>query len=332
MLPIFRFEQRATLLRELATMLKAGVPLGEALHALETRPAHPQLRAAMAAGAKHVAAGGRLSEVLGKYPAEFPPLSTAVVAMGEQTGRLDQALDRVAGYLEREYEIRQLVSRETFYPKVILAFCILIPAATPALIEMLMGSFWHGVWIFVRSLLGWALGVGIPLGLGYVVYREVAKTRAGRESLDSLKLAIPLLGPVVRRLALAKFARGLAYTYSAGVPMAEAVALAASVTGNSVLERRFAAAVPLVRQGYKLSEVIAKLPGVEDMTLRMLQTGEQTGSLDATMERVAEHYETAATTSIHHMAVMALPLGVIFCGIIVGFMVVNFYVGYYSGF
>ena len=330
MLAIFRLEQKATLLRELATMLKAGIPLGEALHVLENRRAYSRLREAIVDGAEHVEKGHRFSEVLANDPDEFSELTTAVIAMGEQTGRLDESFDQVAGYLEREYSLRQMIMRETFYPKVLLVACILIPLAIPALIQAIMGSIWLGLWIFVKTLVRWALIPGILVGLVYLVCRSLGKTQQSREALDSLKLHIPLIGPVVRRLALARFARALSYTYSAGVPMAQGISLAAAVTGNAILERRFQNAVPLVQQGYRLADALGKAPGIDDMAMRMLRTGEQTGELDKTMERVAEHFEAAAETSIHRMAIMALPIGVIFVGIIVARIAIRFYVGYFD--
>ena len=195
-----------------------------------------------------------------------------------------------------------------------------------------MGSVWLGVWIFIKNIGKWGLILGIPGGLVYLVYRSLSKAEQWREALDSLKLHIPLLGAVVRRLALAKFARALSYTYSAGVPMGQAITLSASAMGNSILERRFQNAVPLVQKGYKLSEALGKAPDIDDMVLGMLRTGEQTGELDATMERVADHFEVAAETSIHRMAVMALPIGVIFAGIVIGYIVINFWLTHYSGF
>jgi len=312
-------------------MLKAGMALGEALHVLEGRTAYPQLQQIIREGAKLVAAGGSFSEVLAKYPEEFSELTTAVIAMGEQTGRLDESCDQVASYLEHEYSLRQMVMRETFYPKVLLAFCIIIPSAIPALIEALMGSVWLGLWIFIKNIGKWALGLGIPIYLAYLIYHSLmAKSQQSREAVDSMKLHIPLLGAVVRRLALAKFARALSYTYSAGAPMGQAITLSASAMGNSVLARRFKSAVPLVQKGYKLSDALGKAPDIDDMVLGMLRTGEQTGEIDATMERVADHFEEAAETSIHRMAIMALPIGVIFAGIVVACILIQFYAGYFG--
>ena len=331
MLAIFRLEQKSSTMRELATMLKAGIALGEALHVLEGRAAYPRLRQVIQEAAKHVTAGGSFSEVLAKYPEEFSELTTAVTAIGEQTGRLDESFDQVAGYLEREYSLRQMVMRETFYPKVLLACCIIIPSAIPALIEAVMGSVWLGLWIFIKNIGKWALGLGIPIYLAYLIYHSLmAKSQQSREAVDSMKLHIPLLGAVVRRLALAKFARALSYTYSAGVPMGQAITLSASAMGNSILERRFKSTVPLVEKGHKLSEALGKAPDIDDMALHMLRTGEQTGELDATMDRVAEHFEIAAETSIHRMAIMALPIGVIFAAIIVACILAQSYAGYFG--
>ncbi len=332
MLTIFRLEQKSSTMRELATMLKAGMALGEALNVLEGRTAYPQLRQIIREGARRVAAGGSFSEVLAKYPEEFSELTAVIVEVGEKTGRLDEAFGRIAGYLEREYERRQMLMRETFYPKLILGFCIIFPSLVPAIIAILLGNILGGLWILIKGLTITALILGIPIGLIYLVYKNLAATEQVQLSIDRLKLNLPVFGPLVRRLALAKFARALADAYSAGVPMDQAVELAAGVTGNRVLQRRLKGAVPLIQQGHKLSDAVTQLPDIDEMVKRMLLTGEQTGELDMTMNRVAEHFETATATSIHRLAVLSLPLGVIFVGIIVGYMVISFYMEYYSGF
>ncbi len=133
MLFIVKVEQKGTLFRELATMIKAGMSLGEALGVLRERRCYPRLKQAVTDAAKRVPDGTRLSEVLRRYPDEFSELTVGVIAVGEDTGRLEEALDMVAGYWEREYKLRQMVSRETFYPKVLAVFVVLIPAASQAM-------------------------------------------------------------------------------------------------------------------------------------------------------------------------------------------------------
>ena len=318
--------------RELATMVRAGMSLSEALHVLETRPAYPGLKQAVRDAARRIPEGTRLSQVLGDYPQEFSKLTVAVIASGEKTGKLEEVLDRVAGYLEREYNLRQLVSRETFYPKVLAVIVVLMPVATRAIIVWIQQSFWAALWIIIKTLALYAMIAVIPVTLIYIVYRGFVNSEQGRCLFDAVKLRVPLFGPVFRKLSLAKFSRALAYTYGAGLPLSQAGEMAGAVTGNAAIARSITAAVPHLRKGGKLSEVLGGSPEIDTLVVRMLQTGEQTGNIEDTMERVAEHFEIASESSIRRMAVMALPIGVIIMGIIVGLMVINFYSGYYSGF
>lgn len=332
MLTILRIEQKGAIFRELATMVRAGMSLGEAWGVLQTRRAYPRLRQFIVDAARRVPQGTRLSEVVKDYPDEFSGLTQGVIAAGEETGRLEEALDTVAGYWEREYSLRQMVSRETFYPKALAVFVVLIPVATQAIIIAIQRTFWAGLWVLVKTLLIYALILAIPAMLIYMVYKSITNTEQGRQTIDAAKLRVPLFGPVIRKLALAKFMRALAYAYSAGLPMARVLELAAPVTGNTAISRHLLAAVPYVRKGGKLSEILRAAPEVDDIVVHMLQTGEQTGNIDETMERVAEHFEIASESSIHRMATLALPLGVIIVGIIVAIKIIGFYAAYFAAF
>ncbi len=332
MFSILKIEQKAATFRELATMVKAGMSLSESLGVLEGRRTYRSLKQAMGDAAYRVADGTRLSKVLADYPREFSPVTLGVLTAGEESGKLEEALEKVAGFLEREYGLRQMISQETFYPKVLGVAAILIPNASQAIVTGIQESFWAGVGVFVRGLATYAVILGIPALLVYVVYRVVTSTDQGRYFVDSVKLRVPLLGPVVRRLALAKFSRALAHTYGGGVPFAQAVALAGSVTGNAAISRRLVASIPHLRQGGKLSEVLRDSPDIDDMVVRMVATGEQTGNLDDTMEWMAEHFEIACESSIRRMVAVALPVGVVIMAIIIGVILVNFYLYSYASF
>lgn len=332
MLFIAKIEQKATVFRELATMIKAGMTLSEALGVLETRRSYPRLKQAVTDAAKRVADGTRLSEVLKRYPDEFSDLTIGVIAAGEETGKLEDALDSVAEYLEREYSLRQMVSRETFYPKVLAVVVVLMPVATRALIVWIQGSFWAALWLVMKTLALYAALVAISVALIYIVYKAFTNTAQGQYMVDAAKLRVPLFGLVIRRLALAKFSRALAYAYGAGIASGPALELSSAVTGNVAIAQQLSAAVPHLHKGGKLSEVLAGSAEVDYMVVRMLQTGEQTGNIDETMQRVAEHFEIACESSIHRMAVLALPIGVIIMGIIVGFQISGFYSQYYGSF
>ncbi len=332
MFSILKIEQKAATFRELATMVRAGMSLSEALHALETRRCYPRLKQAIVDAAQRIPDGTRLSAVLKDYPQEFSKLTVGVIAAGEKAGKLDEVLARVAEYLEREYSLRQLVSRETFYPKVLAVVVLLMPVATRAIIVWIQQTLWAALWLVIKTLTLYAAVVAIPVALIYIVYKAFTSTERGRYMVDAAKLRVPLLGLVIQRLALAKFSRALAYTYGAGLPLSQAAELAGAVSGNAAIAQSISAAVPHLRKGGKLSEVLAGSPDVDTLVVRMLQTGEQTGNIEETMERVAEHFELACESSIHRMAVLALPIGVIIVGIIVALMAISFYGSYYADF
>ena len=333
MLAIAKIEQKGVIFRELATMIKAGMSLGEAFGVLQTRRTYPPLMRFLLDAAKRVPQGVRLSEVIKAHPGEFSTLTGGVIAVGEDTGKLEEALDAVAEYWEREYRLRQMVSRETFYPKVLAVCVIVLPVVTQAIVAGILGSSLSSVlWVLVKTLGLYAVAFAVPLAIIYLAYRAFIRPQAGRVFLDTVKLNVPLFGPVVRKLALAKFMRALAYGYSAGLSIARVVELSADATGNAVISRRLRATVPHLRKGSKLSGMLAGVPEVDAMVVQMLQTGEQTGNIDETMLRVAEYFEIASESSIQRMATLALPIGVIIMGIVVAIKVITFYSGYYASY
>ena len=144
---ILGVDQRVTFFRELATLVNAGVSIGEALSILQTRPGRPELRAAIADAAKRVSYGERLSDVMAEHPKMFSPLNLAMIAAGEEGGRLDEMLNEVADYLEKEQELRRMLSRETFYPKVLIGAVLLIPLIAQIVIA--------GVMVGVGAAMAW---------------------------------------------------------------------------------------------------------------------------------------------------------------------------------
>ena len=322
-------DHRVTFFQELSTLVGSGVSLGEALSILQTRPAGPELRLAITDAAKRVSHGQRLSEIMADHPKVFSSLNRAMVLAGEQSGRLDEVLQEVADYLEREQELRRMISRETFYPKILVAAAILIPLSARTFIAAFSEGTGAAVTAALHTLGGYlALTVGLlALWFAYSRYRG---TSQGRISVDRAKLSIPLLGTVISQLAWAKICRAIAALYKSGVSSAEAIELAGPASGNHALELTLRRAAPQVRKGLPLSEALTATGHVPDLPLRMLATGEQTGDIDTSLEKVAEYFEAQSRTSIHRMALLIVPLATVIMGIVVLMMAIGAYGGYFN--
>ncbi|MFP3902651.1 MAG: type II secretion system F family protein [Armatimonadota bacterium] len=327
---ILGLDQRVALFRELATMVNSGISVSEAISLLKTRPAGPDLRAAMEDAEHRVARGEQLSEVMKDHPDVFSELNRAMVMAGEQSGRLDETLNDVADYLEKEQELRQMLSRETFYPKILIGAMIIIPLITQVVIAGVGGGAAAAVLTLLRQLVLYAVIAGFIAALWYV-YNNIRSTEQGGETIDGLKLKIPVLGPLVLQLAWAKVCRAVGALYAAGLTMDQAAEIAAGTAGNRVIAQQLERAVPVIHKGKPLSEALVKQGHVPDLPLRMLQSGEKTGEIDATMEKVANYFEARAETSIRKLSMLIMPISVVILGIVVLIMAMQFYGGYFAG-
>jgi type IV pilus assembly protein PilC len=329
MLKITEVEQRSVFFREMATMVQAGMTIGESLDTASHQTRHWRLHRAAEEGAKSARLGKPFSQTMARYPDVFTPVEAAMIRAAEESGRLDRLLGQIAAYLETEYSLRQMISRETFYPKIIFGAILGFLVVVPAVVRMVgeHGSVVGGLLLMIQTIFAWALlGVAI-FGAYFIVRHLLISSRELGGAWDSLKLRIPVFGEAIRRLALARFSRGLSALYAAGVSLAEAADISADLTANAALREPMKAAVVKIQNGQPPSQAFADIPAMDDLTLRMLQTGEQTGNVDIMMQRVAEHYEEAALSTVRRAAALTVPIATIIAGIIVFFLMLNAYGG-----
>jgi len=323
--------EKTAAFRQLATMLAAGMTLAEALSVLSARVHEPRLRAFFVRAARQASGGRRFSDILAEYPQLFPPLNLAMVQAAEHSGRIEEIFNRLADYHEQEYRVRLMLSRETFYPKVLAAAIFVIPVAGNAIVRWLTEGTGAAVISILRALALLALVGGIPALALYLAYRSLARSEAGRAALDDVKLRLPLLGKVVHRSAMARFSRALATLYRAGVAMEKSLELAGDAAANARFRVVAREAAGLVRHGSSLGDALVAAGLADEMVLGMVRTGEQTGNLDETMDHIAAYYEDEAATATRQMAVAIVPVAVIVAAIVVGVMVLRFYTGLYAG-
>ena len=325
-----RLADKVQLFRELSTLVNAGMSLGMALSTLEGRPGSMELKLAIKDGARRVLAGQRLSDVMSSHPRAFSELNRALIAAGEHGGRLDTMLDLSADYLERELEFHQTLSRETFYPKLVLAAVLFIPLVTDVIIAGISGSVGKALLVGIIGLAKYTLILGLPVVVVHVLVQRYGASAQGRVAMDRAKQRIWLVGPIITKLSWSRACRALAALYGAGVPINTAVQLAAKTAGNRAVQETLLGAVRPLEQGKRLSEVLAKSGQIPALALSMLHTGEESGNIDVTMDKVADYFEADASTSLKKLTVAIVPLAVLVFGVVVLFKLVAFYGGYFG--
>jgi len=297
---------------------------------LEDRPGSIEQRMAVREAARKVPNGTPLSEVMRRHPKVFSELDVALVAAGEHGGHLDTMLNANADYLERQREFQQVLSRETFYPKILLLAVLFIPLATQVIIVGMTQNALAAFTVALKALALYALIGVVPAVIIYLVYRNLVASESGRYALDNFKLRVPLIGKVVTRAAWARLCRALAALYSAGVNIPTAIRLAGRTSGNHAIIRAVDQSIPKLEKGGVLSDALAATGQIPSLALSMLRTGEQTGNIDVTMTKVADYFEGEAFTATRQMTIAIVPIAVILFGVIVLLQVVGFYLGHYT--
>ena len=319
--PIFSgvvIKELAPFLRQFATLIDAGLPLYQALVALESNTKNQKLKEVAREGQRQVQAGGRFSDVMAAYPWIFQPMQIAMVRAAEQGGLLDQVLRQVADYIDHEIEIRRLISHETLYPKITLFMALMIlgrPGFTtgmPAVSSLVLGSMGKATYTFSNYLgdtLGFGLLIAIPIVAVVIACRLfLFNVDSIRESYDSFKMLIPSIGKITQMFATAKFARTYAALYRGGFTAASALSIAGDASGNGVIRRAALDAIPVAEKGGLVSDALARSNALPSMALDMFRTGETTGALDQMMDRIADFYEAEGKQKSHQAAMI---LGVV---------------------
>jgi len=327
----------ALLTRQMATMMKAGVPLLQSFDIIGEGFANPNMRTLVNDVKQEITAGNSLAGALRKKPQYFDQLYCNLVDAGEQAGALDTLLERVASDKEKSESLKARIKKAMTYPlAVILVACVVtgillvkvvpqfqsvfagfgapLPAFTLlviALSEFMRQGWWWLLLGLIACVLGWRQG-----------YKGSQRFRDG---LDALCLKLPLVGPLMYKSAVARYARTLATTFTAGVPLVEALGSVAGATGNSV----FRQAVNRIRQdvatGMQLNVAMRTCGMFPAMAVQMTSIGEESGALDTMLEKVATYYEAEVDTIVDTLTGLMEPLIMVVLGTIVGGLVVAMY-------
>ena len=342
--PIFSgvvMKDLAPFYRQFATLVGAGIPIYQSLIALEGNTTNAKLKEVARAGQLQVQAGGKFSDVLAAWPWIFKPVEIELLRAAEQGGMLEQVLRQIAEYVEHDWEIKRLISRETMYPKIVL-FVALMILGLPfllhppdmALVKLVLGTMGKQEYTGVHYLLD-TLGFGILcLSLflvPYCVFRLFLYNVKGvRESYDTIKNAVPGFGSLAKMFAVARFGRTLAALYRGGFGISNALEIAGDAAGNAVLRAAVQRAIPLAERGGLVSDSLRSSGFFTPMAIDMFRTGETSGRLDEMLDKMADFYEAEGKLKTRQAALL-LGTGVfLIVAIMVAVAVVSFWGGYGS--
>ena len=328
--------------RQFATLIGAGIPIFQSLIALEGNTQNPKLKEVARAGQLKVQTGGKFSDVLAAWPWIFQPVEVELIRAAEQGGMLEQVLKQIADYIEHDWEIKRLVSRETMYPKIVL-FVALMILGLPfllhppdmALVRLVLGGMGRQAYSgldYLRDTLGFGLLVLAVFFVPFVFFRlSLFNVKGVREGYDTVKNAIPGFGTLAKMFAVARFGRTMAALYRGGFGMSYALEIAGDASGNAVLRDAVQRAIPLAERGALISESLRSSGFFTPMAIDMFRTGETSGRLDEMLDKMADFYEAEGKLKTKQAALI-LGTGIfLIVAILVAVAVVSFWTGYGNG-
>jgi type IV pilus assembly protein PilC len=323
--------------RQLATMLAAGIPLVQAFEIVGVGHEKPSMQKLILNIKADIESGTSLHEALAKHPLYFDDLYVNLVEAGEQAGALENLLDKVATYKEKTEALKKKIKKALFYPAAVLAVAVIVTLILLIFVipqfEALFKGFGADLPAFTRMVInlsqfvqdkGWMIALVIGGGVFAFGYFH-KRSRAVRHFIDRTLLRIPVLGPILTKAAIARFARTLSTMFAAGVPLVEAMESVAGATGNIVYEQATLRMKDEVATGLRLQRAMENSGLFPNMVIQMIAVGEESGSLDEMAAKVADFYELEVDTAVDSMASLLEPLIMVILGILVGGLVVAMY-------
>lgn len=329
--------------RQFATMIDAGLPLVQCLDILSSRGENKSLNAILKDVKDYVEQGGTFSEGLARHPKLFDELFVNLVRAGEMGGILDTILNRLAGYIEKRVKLARQVRGAMVYPVAIFFVAVIVvvvmlawvipsfkgmfaefggedslPALTQIVISASEGFLDHIVWIVLGA-------AALVFAIGWT-YRQPA----GKHFFHRMLLVLPILGPVMRKISVARFTRTLGTLLTAGVPILDALDVVKKSAGNVVVEGAIEQTSNKIREGRTMAEPLMETNVFPPMVVQMIGVGEQTGALDTMLNKIADFYEDEVDIAVAALTSLLEPLMMVFIGGIVGVILIAMYLPIFS--
>ena len=323
--------------RQLATMMKAGVPLVQSFDIVADGQDNVAFREMIITIKNDVSGGNSLASALQKHPRHFDDLFCNLVQAGEQAGQLDSMLDRVATYKEKTEALKAKIKKALTYPTAVVGVAmivtiILLIFVVPQFAET-FASFGANLPAFTLLVLAmsnfmqayWYIIVGVIGAAGYAFSEAKQRSKAFADWVDAVMLKVPVVGPILKEAVVARFARTLCTTFAAGVPLVEALDSVAGAAGNEVYARAIRQIRDDVTVGTQLNQAIRTTGLFPMMLLHMVSIGEESGALDSMLDKVASHFEAEVDNKVDGLTALLEPLIMAVLGVLVGGLMVAMY-------
>ena len=327
--------------RQLGVMINAGLPLVQSLEILASNQANRSFSRVLTGVRSTVEGGSTLSNAFQRYPRVFDQLYCNMIAAGESGGILEGVLERLSGYIDKAVKLRRAVRSALIYPVSVITIAV----------GIMVLLLWKVVPIFATLFVG--LGVALPLptrmvialsnmvartawvliiGTGAAVYglKRYHRTRSGRLIIDGVILKLPVLGLLMRKIAVARFSRTLGTLITSGVAMLEAMDITARTAGNAVIEEAILKVRKAVGEGRTIVDPLREIGVFPNMVVQMIGVGEQTGALDAMLQKVADFYEEEVDAAVADLLTAMEPMIILVLGVMIGGVVISMYLPLFS--
>lgn len=329
-------KELAIFFRQFSVMIDAGLPLVQCLEILAGNQENPAFQKALAGVRSSVEGGATLANSMRNYPKVFDDLTTNMIEAGETGGILDTILQRLSSYVEKVVKMRAAVKSALVYPTAVISMAVLIIAAllkyvVPIFIKLFDGlavelplptvmvirlsemvqSFW---WVFIGGIVALIFGV-----------KQIRKSPQGKMAFDRMLLKLPVMGILLRKIAVARFTRTLGTLITSGVPILEGLSITARTSGNAVLEMALMKVRKAVEEGRTIVDPLKESGVFPNMVTQMIGVGEATGAMDSMLQKIADFYEDEVDAATKDLLTMLEPLMIGVLGLTVGGIVISLY-------
>ena len=323
--------------RQLSTMLTAGIPLVQGFEIIGAGHDNPAVQRLILAIKTDVESGTELASALGKHPLHFDDLYVSLVRAGEQAGALESLLEKIADYKEKTEAIKKKIKKALFYPAAVVGVAVVVTAILMIFVipefESLFQGFGADLPAFTRMVVdisffvrtrGWLI-VFVAVGAVMAFLHFKKRSRKFQHIVDRISLKLPIIGVILDKSSVSRFARTLATTFAAGVPLVEALESVAGACGNVVYESAVLKIRDEVATGQRLQRAMENTELFPNMVIQMIAVGEESGSLDEMASKVADFYEEEVDNAVDSMSSLLEPLIMSILGVLVGGLVIAMY-------
>ena len=327
-------------LRQFSVMIDSGLPLVQCLEILAANQENATFQRALTGVRTSVEGGSTLANAMRQFPAIFDDLKTNMIEAGETGGILDQILQRLASYVEKEVKLKAAIKSALIYPVSVISIAVLVVAGLMIFVVPIFKNLFTGLGVELplptRIVLGISGGLGyfffklwwlyVPASIGgFWGFKQFLKDPRGRYMFDKFLLNIPVIGMLLRKIAVARFTRTLGTLISSGVPILDGLSITARTSGNAVLEQALMKVRSAIEQGRTIIDPLKESGMFPNMVTQMIGVGEATGAMDAMLQKIADFYEDEVDAATKDMLTLLEPLMIGFLGVAVGGIIISLY-------